>query len=594
MCSREKLGLTVAAADACVHSRLRHRTGSDASNNVSASPAHTPVNATFDPLGSNKRANPDMQFALIDYVVFGAYCALIVTLGLWVSREKSGRQKSAEDYFLASKSLPWWAIGASLIASNISAEQFIGMSGSGFRLGLAIATYEWMAAVTLLLVAWLFLPIYIKKGIFTMPQFLEVRYDARVRTLLAVFWLLVYVFVNLTSVVYLGALALEGIMGVTLWQGVIALALFATVYSVYGGLKAVAWTDVVQVCFLVGGGLLTTYLALNAYSGGEGPIAGFSKLLSEVPDRFNMILFQGELMYVDDDGATKDAWELLPGISVLIGGMWIANLFYWGCNQYIIQRTLAAPTLKEAQRGVAFAGYLKLLLPLIVVVPGIVAYALKADIQTADQAYPWLLNAYVGPGLKGLTFAALIAAIVSSLASMMNSTSTIFTMDIYRNYIRTGASQRDLVRTGRIVAVVAMTIAVILAPQLASLDQVFQYIQEYTGFVSPGVLAIFVLGLFWKRASANAALVSALLSIPLSVAIKWGFPGMPFIDRMGTVFVISVAVIVGISLWESGRKKSEDVGEGVLDRSMLKTDPVFAGLAFGILAITTALYVIFW
>lgn len=533
-----------------------------------------------------------MQFVLIDYLVFGAYCLLIVSLGLWVSRRKKGQVRDAEDYFLASKSLPWWAIGASLIASNISAEQFIGMSGSGFRVGLAIATYEWMAAVTLLLVAWLFIPIYLKKGIYTMPQFLEVRYDARVRTLLAVFWLLVYVFVNLTSVVYLGALALEGIMGITLWQGVLALAIFATVYSVYGGLKAVAWTDVVQVCFLIGGGLLTTILALNAYSDGEGVIAGFSKLLNEVPDRFNMILQQGELMYTDDEGTRQDAWELLPGIGVLVGGMWVANLFYWGCNQYIIQRTLAAPSLAEAQRGVAFAGFLKLLLPLIVVIPGIVAYALKAPIGTADQAYPWLLNEYVGPGLKGLTFAALIAAIVSSLASMMNSTSTIFTMDLYRNYFRPDASQEDLVRTGRLVAVASMAVAVVLAPQLASLDQVFQYIQEYTGFVSPGVLAIFVLGLFWKKATPNAALISALLSIPLSASFKWILPGMPFIDRMGWVFVISIAFIVIVSLLEAKGKHSEKAIR--FDRSVINTDPVFAILAFAILGITAALYVIFW
>ncbi|MCY4172065.1 MAG: sodium/sugar symporter [Bacteroidetes bacterium] len=533
-----------------------------------------------------------MQFAPIDYVIFGAYCLLIVTLGLWVSREKKGKVRDAEDYFLASKSLPWWAIGASLIASNISAEQFIGMSGSGFRLGLAIATYEWMAAITLLLVAWLFIPIYLKKGIYTMPQFLETRYDGRVRTLLAVFWLLVYVFVNLTSVVYLGALALKGIMGISLWQGVLALAIFATVYSVYGGLKAVAWTDVVQVCFLIGGGLLTTILALNAYSDGQGVIAGFSKLLSEIPDRFNMILQPGELIYTDDDGMKQDAWELLPGIGVLVGGMWVANLFYWGCNQYIIQRTLAAPSLKEAQRGVAFAGFLKLLLPLIVVIPGIVAYALKAPIGTADQAYPWLLNAYVGPGLKGLTFAALIAAIVSSLASMMNSTSTIFTMDLYRNYLRPNASQKDLVRTGRIVALVSMAIAAVLAPQLASLDQVFQYIQEYTGFVSPGVLAIFVLGLFWKKATANAALISAVLSIPLSATIKWIMPEMPFLDRMGWVFVISAALIVIVSLLEGRGKDSSKAIQ--LNRSVIQTDPLFAVLSFAILAITASLYAIFW
>ncbi len=536
-----------------------------------------------------------MNFSVIDYIVFGGYVLLIVGIGLWVSREKEGHEKDTKDYFLASKALPWWAIGASLIASNISAEQFIGMSGSGFRVGLAIATYEWMAAVTLLIVAWFFLPIYLKKGIFTMPQFLEVRYDSRVRTLLAVFWLLVYVFVNLTSVLYLGALALEGIMGVNLWAGVIGLALFATVYSIYGGLKAVAWTDVVQVFFLVGGGLLTTYLALDAFSGGQGALAGFSKLLSEVPDRFNLILFEGELMYNEMEAGVpveRDAYDLLPGLSVLLGGMWIANLFYWGCNQYIIQRALAAKSIREAQRGVAFAGYLKLLLPLIVVIPGIVAYALDAPITRGDEAYPWLLNAYVGPGLKGLTFAALIAAIVSSLASMMNSTSTIFTMDLYRNYFHKGSSEHELVKVGRIVALVCMLIAMILAPQLASLDQVFQYIQEYTGMVSPGVLAIFIMGLFWKKSTANAALVSAILSIPISWLMKIALPGLPFIDRMGVAFLISIALIVVISLIE-GKGKDHELGIG-LSRDIFVKDPVFAGLSFGILGITAALYTIFW
>ncbi|HAY36579.1 MAG TPA: sodium/glucose cotransporter, partial [Bacteroidetes bacterium] len=361
-----------------------------------------------------------MLFSTLDYIVFALYGAVIIGLGLWVSREKDGHQKDTSDYFLASKSLPWWAIGASLIASNISAEQFIGMSGSGFRVGLAIASYEWMAAITLLVIAYWFLPIYLEKGIFTMPQFLEKRYDSRVRTLLAIFWLLVYVFVNLTSVLYLGALAMEGIMGVPLWSGIAGLAAFAAVYSLYGGLKAVAWTDVVQVVVLVGGGLLTTYLALDAYGAGAGSIAGFIKLVKEVPGHFNMVLFPGELMYQDLEAGqlvTKDAYALLPGLGVLLGGMWVANLFYWGCNQYIIQRALAAKSLKEARRGLAFAGYLKLLLPMIVVIPGIVAFALDAPLERGDQAYPWLLATYVGPGLRGLAFAALAAAIVSSLAS---------------------------------------------------------------------------------------------------------------------------------------------------------------------------------
>ncbi|MEO0469224.1 MAG: sodium/sugar symporter [Bacteroidota bacterium] len=533
-----------------------------------------------------------MEFATIDYVVFALYAAIIMGIGLWVSRDKKGESKNASDYFLASKSLPWWAIGASLIASNISAEQFIGMSGSGFRLGLAIASYEWMAAVTLLIVAYLFLPIFLKKGIFTMPQFLEMRYDNRVRTILAIFWLLVFVFVNLTTVLHLGALAMEKIMGANYWVAIIGLSLFAIVYSLYGGLKAVALTDVVQVVFLIGGGLLTTYFALDAYSEGAGPIAGFNKLLENAGDHFNMILSPGDITFTDN-GSVKDAYMDLPGLSVLLGGMWIANLYYWGFNQYIIQRALAAKSLKEAQRGIAFAGYLKLLLPLIVVIPGIVAYAMAAPIEKADEAYPWLLGQYIDPGLKGLAFAALIAAVVSSLASMMNSTSTIFTMDIYRQFINKNPSEADLVRTGRIVGFVAMVIAVIVAyPLLGATDQVFQYIQEYTGFISPGVLAVFVLGLFWKKATPNAALASAILSIPLSIAFKAMTPGMPFMDRIGFVFLISLALMIVISFAENRGKNHEKGIE--LEKSFFTNDPVFAVAAFGILGITTALYAAFW
>lgn len=534
-----------------------------------------------------------MQFTGLDYAVFATYAVAIVALGLWVSRRKEGQERTSTDYFLAGKSLPFWAIGASLIASNISAEQFIGMSGSGFRVGLAIATYEWMAAVTLLVIAWFFLPIYLEKGIFTMPQFLEKRYDSRVRTLLAVFWLLVYVFVNLTSVLYLGALALNGIMGISLTTGIIGLALFAMIYSVYGGLQAVAWTDVVQVIVLIGGGLLTTWLALDAYGGDAGVIAGFSQLFTDVGDRFNMILFEGELMYTDDAGLTQDAYELLPGLGVLLGGMWVANLFYWGCNQYIIQRALAAKSLKEARRGLAFAGYLKLLLPLIVVIPGIVAYALDAPIDKADQAYPWLLGEYLGSGVRGLAVAALAAAIVSSLASMMNSTSTIFTMDIYKTILNKDAAEHRLVQVGRMVSVVAIVIAALAAyPLLGQIDQAFQYIQEYTGFISPGVLAVFMMGLFYKKASANAALWTAILSIPLSTAMKFLTPDLPFISRMGWVFVISVALIVILSWFENKGKDSEKAIS--LAGVRLGGDPIFTAASFGILGITAVLYAMFW
>jgi SSS family solute:Na+ symporter len=534
-----------------------------------------------------------VAFTTLDYLIFGVYLFVIVGLGLWVSREKEGEEKNSSDYFLASKSLPFWAIGSSLIAANISAEQFIGMSGSGFRVGLAIASYEWMAAVTLLVIAYFFLPIYLEKEIFTMPQFLEQRYDGRVRMLLAIFWLLVYVFVNLTSVLYMGGLSINVIMGFPLWWSIGGLAVIATAYSLYGGLKAVAWTDVVQVVVLVGGGLLTTWVALDAYGGsGAGPVAGLSKLMGDASNRFNMILFEGELMYQNDDGQTQDAYQLLPGLSVLFGGLWVANLFYWGCNQYIIQRALAAKNLQEAKRGLAFAAYLKLLLPLIVVVPGIVAFALDAPIQRGDEAYPWLLGEYVGSGFRGLAFAALVAAIISSLASMMNSASTIFTMDLYRNYVDEDTSETTLVRIGRIVALTCIVVATLVAPQLATLDQVFQYIQEYTGFVSPGVLAIFIMGLFWSKATPNAALVSAVLSIPLSAAFKFWTPEIAFLNRMLIVFFVSVDLIVGISLWEN--RGADHPKAIVLEDVERDPDPIFNVAAFGILGITAALYVLFW
>ncbi|MDY0079096.1 MAG: sodium/solute symporter, partial [Ignavibacteriaceae bacterium] len=383
-----------------------------------------------------------MNFSTVDYIVFFGYIALIVFTGLWVSREKKGHQKDSRDYFLASKSLPWWAIGSSLIASNISAEQFIGMSGSGFVIGLGIASYEWMAAITLIIVGKFLLPIFLKEGIYTMPQFLEIRYDKRVRTSLAVFWLLVYVFVNLTSVLYLGALSIQTIMGINMIWGIIGLALFAVAYSIYGGLKAVAFTDVIQVVILIIGGLLTTFLALNAISEGQGIIAGFSQLLEKAPEKFDMIL-----------DVSNPNYKELPGLSVLIGGMWIANMFYWGCNQYITQRALAAKDIKEAQRGIMFAGYLKLLLPLIVVIPGIAAFVLhqeSANTLRPDEAYPWLLSTFVGSGFRGVAFAALVAAIVSSLSSMMNSIATIFSIDIYKQIIKKDAEERSIVTTGRI------------------------------------------------------------------------------------------------------------------------------------------------
>ena len=542
-------------------------------------------------------------FTTLDYIVFAGYCLLIVFLGLYVSRTKKGHKKTAQDYFLASKSLPWWAIGASLIAANISAEQAIGMSGSGFAIGLGIASYEWMAAIALIIVGIFFLPIFLKKEIYTMPQFLQQRYDNRVRTAMATFWLLVYVFVNLTSVLWLGALALNTIMGIPVFWAIIGLAAFAAIYSIYGGLTAVAWTDVVQVIFLIAGGLITTFMALQAIGAGDGVIAGFNDLLKAVPEKFDMIIRKGELMIPDGAGGTKDAWSQLPGLSVVIGGLWIANISYWGFNQYIIQRGLAAKSIAEAQRGVVFAGFLKLLIPLIVVVPGIAAYLISQDpgayglenaelITKSDQAYPWLLHNFVPNGIKGIAFAALVAAIVSSLASMLNSTATIFTMDIYRNYINKNTSDSNMVKVGRITSLVALIIAVIAAkPLLGGLDQAFQYIQEFTGFITPGVCAIFLAGLFWKRATSNAALWGAGLSIPLSFAFMVLLPQVPFMNRWGYVFLILAGVMILISLLES----KEDHPKAIhFEKGLFHTDKSFKFWSFILTAMVAVLYLIFW
>lgn len=520
------------------------------------------------------------EFSTIDLIVFIGYGAMIIFFGLWVSREKKGHEKNSSDYFLASNALPWWAIGASLIASNISAEQFIGMSGSGYALGLGIATYEWMAALTLIIVAKYFLPIFLKKGIFTLPQFLEMRYDSRIRTILAVFWIMLYTFVNLTTVLYLSSLALSVVLGISITNSIIGLAVIAVAYSIYGGLKAVAWTDVIQVIFLVFGGLVTTYLALDAVSGGQGVFEGMQVIFEKAPEKFDMILSEDNPFYKD-----------LPGISVLIGGMWIANLSYWGCNQYIIQRALAAKSISEAQKGLAFAGYLKLIIPLVVVIPGIAAFVLQADINRYDEAYPWLLGNLVPTGIKGLAFAALIAAALSSLSSMMNSTATIFTLDIYKPFINKDASEKKLVAVGRMVGLGAVVIAVLVAqPLLGGQEQVFQFIQKYTGYVSPGIVVLFMFGLFWKRTSASGALWTAIASVPFSVAVDLVFPSMPFLDQMGLVFLLLSALIIVISM--RGERISEKAIN--IDKEIFKTQPIFNALAMGIILILAALYAIYW
>ena len=545
-----------------------------------------------------------MNFTTIDYVIFVAYILGIVGIGLFVSRDKKGHEKDSNDYFLAGNKLTWWAVGASLIAANISAEQIIGMSGSGFAGGLAIASYEWMAAITLLIVGKFFLPIFIEKKIYTIPEYIEQRYNTTLKTILAIFWIFLFVFVNLTTVMFLGAKALDTIMGTgdgsLLFPAMVGLAVVAAAYSLYGGLSAVAWTDVIQVVLLVLGGIITTIIALDYVTPEGGVFAGLSHIYDTAGDKFHMIL-------------TKDNPEFnnLPGIAVLVGGMWIANLYYWGFNQYIIQRTLAAKSLKEAQRGIVFAAFLKLIIPLIVVIPGIVAFVMfsqpegTAIIDGAreaftksgggvnyDKAYPWLISTFIPTGLKGVVVAALTAAIISSLASMLNSTATIFTMDIYKPYVNKNSSEKRLVNVGRITAAVALVIALTIAPLLKSLPQVFQYIQEYTGLVSPGVLAVAMLGLFWKKVTTRGAIWGAILSIPVALVLKLPAMELPFMDQMMYTFAITAVIIGMISL--TSNDNDDDPNGFNFTSKLFSTDKIFNIASYVVCLILAVLYTIFW
>ncbi len=536
-----------------------------------------------------------------DYAIFAVYFIFICAYGYYIYRRKQNQSQGAKDFFLAEGSLSWWAIGASLIASNISAEHFIGMSGSGFALGLAISTYEWMSAATLIIVAVFLLPVYLKNKIYTMPQFLLVRYNHTVSTVMAIFWLLVYVFVNLTSIIYLGALAISSVSEIPFSVSVAALAFFSIVVTL-GGMKVIGYTDVVQVFVLMLGGLTTCYLALTMVSGhfgfGKDAFRGLLLLKQKAPSHFHMIFNKSNPYYKD-----------LPGLSVLIGGMWINNLAYWGCNQYIIQRALGA-NLKTARSGILFAGFLKLIVPVFAVLPGIAAYVLynegmftrslkdASGVVKPDHAYPTLLN-LLPEGLKGLAFAALVAAVIASLAGKANSISTIFSLDIYRPYFNKDASEKTLIRVGRWTVVISMVIAAVIAPALTTLDQAYQFIQEYVGFISPGVLAIFLLGMFWKRTNSAAALTGALLTIPLSVVIKFlpawtnnWFPDYAFLDRMTIVFIIIVTMMVIITLADRKTKDAARVIE--VTPSMFRTSPAFIAGSILICGILTALYIAFW
>ena len=572
-------------------------------------------------------------FETIDYVVFGAYIVLLVGLGLFLSRDKKGEEKSSTDYFLAGNTLTWWAVGASLIAANISAEQFIGMSGSAFASGIAQAAYEIMAAATLLVVGKFLLPLMIEKKIFTIPQFLRERYNWGVGLAFSLLWLFLYVFVNLTSVAWLGALAIQQILGlptdmtvqfagmeIDQVRMVIILVLFlvAGIYSIYGGLASVAWTDVMQVTFLVGGGLITAYAALSVI-GAEVWGCGALEALGNIFDwcinqpgdkHFNLVVTRQADLYPVVNGVTDAAGNVVqkedpfftnPGIVLIFGALWLTNLGYWGFNQYIIQKGLAAKSLAEAKKGMIFAAFLKILIPFIVCIPGVCAFyimngdgaalenlrqTLAGGIERSDDAYPFLIRNFTPTFIKGLSFAALAAAVISSLASMFNSTSTLFTMDIYKQFINKNASEKKLVNVGRMTSISALIIALLAVyPLMGGIDQAFQFIQEYSAFVYPGVVVIFGLGLLWKRASGAAAVVCAIGTFAFSILFKFTLPDVPFLVRSGYVFICLVILFVGISL-----KSSKAVAADELDEKTVKTQLFWSNILFAVAAVSIALF----
>ena len=553
-----------------------------------------------------------------DYVVFIIYFLVVSGYGYYIYRKREKGEHDAKAFFLAEGTLTWWAIGASLIASNISAEQFIGMSGEGFFLGIAVAAYEWIAAIALIIVAVWFIPVYLKNNIYTMPQFLKTRYNESVALIMAIFWLFLYVFVNLTSILYLGAVAINGLTGgAYLHVIMIGLAVFALIISL-GGMKVVAYTDVIQVAVLIFGGLVTTYIALTVvgekFGVGSNAIAGFNVLMEQAPEHFKMI--------IPKPTATSSQNEIskyltFPGLASYVAGIWIINLNYWGCNQYITQRALGAD-LQTARTGILFAGLLKLMMPLIVMLPGIAAYVLYKDghlpqlIGGKDGAYSAVLT-FLPTGLKGLSVAALTAAIVASLAGKVNSISTIFTLDVYSKYFNKGTDQKDLVFVGRATVFVGMILAVLFTwNDLLGIGGAggFTFIQKYTGFISPGVFAMFILGMFWKRTTGSAAIAGVISGFLFSVFFNEMAPGLlgndtwlytaytngkggyeiPFHICMGLSFGFTMVIMILMSL--AGPKVNPKAFE--LDKGMFKVSNSTLVLIVVTLLIITALYVKFW
>ena len=563
-------------------------------------------------------------FAVADYAVFIVYILILVGCGVfipkWMAKKKGANgAENSKDYFLAGNSLTWWAVGASLIAANISAEQFIGMSGSAYASGIAIAAYELMAAATLLVVAKFLLPVMIRKNIFTIPQFLSDRYNWGVGLAFSSFWLFLYVFINLTSVAWLGALAIKQILGLptiigmfgmdmTLVGIILILYLIAGAYSIYGGLASVAWTDVMQVTFLVGGGLITAYFTLDFIApllGADGAVSALGAVMDKLgtiegDKHFNLVVDRNTALYPN---ITDDPYFTLPGLALIIGALWLTNIGYWGFNQYIIQKGLAAKSLDEAKKGLLFAAFLKILIPFIVCIPGVCAFLiwqhpdllsgsidLHGTIERSDDAYPFLIRNFTPVVVKGLSFAALTAAVISSLASMFNSTSTIFTMDVYKKFINKEASERKLVSVGRITSIVALLLALVAVyPIMGGADQAFQIIQEYSGFVYPGVVVIFGLGLLWKRSSGPAAVVAAIGTFFFSILFKFIMPETPFLLRMGYVFMVLVVLFIGISIFCN---KKNEVAAAEMDGQTVEMQRTWSNILLGVGAICLILGIV--
>jgi SSS family solute:Na+ symporter len=560
-----------------------------------------------------------------DYIVFVLYFILISSYGIWIYRKKNTNITNTKDFFLAEGQLTWWAIGASLIASNISAEQFIGMSGNGFRIGLAISVYEWLAAVALVVVAIFFMPVYLKNKIYTMPQFLKTRYNETVAMIMAIFWLFLYIFVNLTSILYLGAIAINNLSGGTHFHLImIGLAVFA-LFITLGGMKVIGYTDVFQVLVLTVGGLITSYIALTVVSEqfgmGKNMVAGFKHLMQAAPDHFKMIFDK------PGPGATQkeiEDYSSLPGMAMMVAGIWVAHLNYWGCNQYITQRALGAD-LKTARTGILFAAFLKLMMPILVVVPGIAAYVLyqNGGLQTQmmtngvlnqDNAYSAVVG-FLPVGLKGLSMAALTAAIVASLAGKANSISTIYSLDIYKKYINKDASDKKIVTTGRVIIILSLLIAIIINWK----DTLgiggkggFEFIQKYTGYISPAIFPVFLLGFFWKRATSKAAITGIFLGVALSIIFDKFLPGwmgndtllytayptasgsfeIPYLIQMGWVFCFTTLSIIVVSLLDvKGQKHENDITE---DEGQFKLSNAHLAMAMLVLGVVIALYIKFW